>query len=206
MSKPGFSNSLFWAKHIGLALILVIVASALIIMQSENESAPVPEGESKEKSVSKGLSEFYREFRTSSNEQIKESSGDFVVDVSNSEATLDSQLKAMSSDHKPTNRRWVGEHKQRTFKAGGTLRESISSFAEQEGMQVIWDLDQDFVIKHHFQVNNTVAGALSDIATAIDSNFAGEVKTYLCPEQRSLVVTENKTKYLSASCTEVKRL
>ncbi len=205
MAQKGFSNSMFWAKHIGLALTLLIVAVVLIQLQSENASAPVPEGETKEKSVAGGLSDFYREFRMSSDERIKEDKGDFVLDVANGEQSLDSQLRGMSSELKPINKRWVGEHKQRSFKAGGTLRETISSFAEQEGMQVIWDLDQDFVIKHHFQVDGTIVKALSEIATAIDSNFVGEVKTYICPKQRSLVVTENKTKYLKASCSEVNR-
>ncbi|MCW8091254.1 toxin co-regulated pilus biosynthesis Q family protein [Alteromonas sp. ASW11-130] len=205
MAQTGFSSSLFWVKHIVLALVLIIVAGVLIHMQSENETAPLAEGETKQKSVSKGLSDFYREFRMSSDERIKENKGDFVIEISNGDQTLDSQLQGMSSDIKPVNKRWVGEHKQRSFKAGGTLRETISTYAELEGMQVIWDLDQDFVIKHHFQVNGTIVKALSDIATAIDSNFAGEVKTYICPKQRSLVVTQNKTKYLKTSCSEVKR-
>ncbi|MCW8107236.1 toxin co-regulated pilus biosynthesis Q family protein [Alteromonas ponticola] len=205
MAQKGFSSSMFWAKHLGLALALIIIAGVLIYMQSENESAPVPEGETKQKSVADGLSDFYREFRMSSDEKIKENNGDFVLDVTNGEQNLDSKLQDMSSDLKPINKRWVGEYKLRSFKAGGTLRETISSYAELEGMQVIWDLDQDFVIKHHFQIDGTIVKALSDIATAIDSNFSGEVRTYICPKQRSLVVTENKTKYLKAECSEVKR-
>ncbi|NMH59082.1 toxin co-regulated pilus biosynthesis Q family protein [Alteromonas ponticola] len=205
MAQTGFSGSLFWAKHLGLAIALIVIAVVLIQLQSRNESAPVPEGETKQKSVSEGLSDFYREFRMSSDERIKEDNGDFVIEVSNGEQSLDNQLQGMSSDTKPMNKRWVGEHKLRSFKAGSTLRETISTYAELEGMQVIWDLDQDFVIKHHFQVDGTIVKALSEIATAIDSNFAGQVKTYICPNQRSLVVTANKTKYLKSECNEVKR-
>ena len=109
----------------------------------------------------------------------------------------------MSSELKPAEGRWVGEYKFRTFKAGNTLREAISSYAEQEGMQVIWDLNQDFVIKHQFQMDNTIAGSLAKIASAIDSNFEGKVATFVCPKQRSLVVTETVTEYLTENCSRV---
>ena len=67
-------------------------------------------------------------------------------------------------------------------------------------MQVIWNLEQDFVIKYQFQLDNTVSGSLAKIASAIDSSFEGEVKAYLCAEQRSLVVTAEETDFLSKNC------
>ena len=170
----------------------------------ENESKPKPEGAQEEKSVSKGLSDFYREFRMSSTDPIKDEVGDFVLELSGQDQPLDSQLEKMSSDIKPISSRWVGEHKYRTFKAGNTLREAISSYAQQEGMQVIWDLDQDFVIKHQFQMDNTIVGSLKKIASAIDSSFEGEVVTYVCPKQRSLVVTDENTDYLKRNCNLVR--
>ena len=191
---------MFWAKHIGLALVLVIVAGVVIFLQQEREQAPVPEGEKKDKSVSSGLSDFYREFRMSSSELIEEELGDFVMELSGSKQTLDDKLANMSSQSRPVDKRWTGEHKFRTFKAGATLREAISQFAQQEGMQVIWDLDQDFVIKHQFQIDSTISGSLASIANAIDSNFEGQVHAYLCPRQRSLVVTTEQTEFLKQNC------
>lgn len=204
MAKKGFSSSLFWAKHIGLALALVIIAAVVITLQRHIATEPVPEGETKEKSVSTGLSEFYREFRMSSTDPILEEIGDFVLSVGETEETLDERLQNMSSQTRPVTRRWTGEHKFRTFSAGNTLREAISAYAQQEGMQVIWDLDQDFVIKDQFQMDNTIAGSLAKIATAIDSNFEGDVKAYLCPRQRSLVVTADQTEFIKQNCSVVK--
>lgn len=204
MAKKGYSSSLFWAKHIGLALALVVIAGVVIVLQRDNVTEPVPEGEVKEKSVASGLSEFYREFRMSSTDPILEEIGDFVLSVGNTEETLDERLQNMSSQTRPVTRRWTGEHKYRTFSAGNTLREAISAFAQQEGMQVIWNLDQDFVIKDQFQMDNTIAGSLAKIATAIDSNFVGDVKAYLCPRQRSLVVTAEETDFIKQNCSVVK--
>jgi hypothetical protein len=110
----------------------------------------------------------------------------------------------MSSLNTTVDTSWTGEQKFRTFKEGSTLREAISTFAQAEGMQLIWNLEQDFIIKHQFQLDNTVAGSLAKIASAIDSSFEGEVNAYLCPEQRSLVVTAEETEFLSTRCTLVR--
>ncbi|HCA75300.1 MAG TPA: hypothetical protein DGF36_09450 [Alteromonas sp.] len=199
--KP--TSTLFWAKHLGLALAVIIVAGIVIHLQMNMTSAPTPVDAPEERSVAKGLSDFYREFRMTANQSERSEGADMVLDVTPSEQSLDDRLQSMSSALKPVDSRWEGEYKFRTFRAGNTLREAISSYAEQEGMQVIWDLNQDFVIKHQFQMDNTVAGSLAKIASAIDSNFEGKVATFMCPKQRSLVVTEKVTEYLSTQCSRV---
>lgn len=199
--KP--TSTLFWAKHLGLALAVIIVAGIVIHLQMNMTSAPTPVDAPEERSVAKGLSDFYREFRMTANQSERSEGADMVLDVTPSEQSLDDRLQSMSSALKPVDSRWEGEYKFRTFRAGNTLREAISSYAEQEGMQVIWDLNQDFVIKHQFQMDNTVAGSLAKIASAIDSNFEGKVATFMCPKQRSLVVTEKVTEYLSSQCSRV---
>ena len=199
--KP--TSTLFWAKHLGLALAVIIVAGIVIHLQMNMTSAPTPGDAPEERSVAKGLSDFYREFRMTANEPERSEGADMVLDLTPSEQSLDDRLQSMSSALKPVDSRWEGEYKYRTFRAGNTLREAISSYAEQEGMQVIWDLNQDFVIKHQFQMDNTVAGSLAKIASAIDSNFEGKVATFVCPKQRSLVVTEKVTEYLSTQCSRV---
>ena len=199
--KP--TSALFWAKPLGLALAVIIVAGIVIHLQMNMTSAPTPVDAPEERSVAKGLSDFYREFRMTANEPERSEGADMVLDLTPSEQSLDDRLQSMSSALKPVDSRWEGEYKYRTFRAGNTLREAISSYAEQEGMQVIWDLNQDFVIKHQFQMDNTVAGSLAKIASAIDSNFEGKVATFVCPKQRSLVVTEKVTEYLSTQCSRV---
>ncbi|MBU2979227.1 TcpQ domain-containing protein [Alteromonas sp. C1M14] len=203
MAKNTQSDAVFWAKHLSLALALVIIATIILFLYKKNASAPVPEGATKEKSVSQGLTNFYREYRMSSTDPIDDESSDFVLELDNSSQGLDEQLANMSSGFKPADKAWVGEHKFRSFKAGNTLREAITKYAQMEGMQVIWDLEQDFVIKYHFQLDNTIVGSLSEIAKAIDANFEKTVKTYVCPAQRTLVVTYENTDYLQENCSVV---
>tara|TARA_A200000113_G_scaffold207587_1_gene205277 strand:+ start:1056 stop:1673 length:618 start_codon:yes stop_codon:yes gene_type:complete len=200
MGQTSYSSSSFWAKQIGIAVVLVIAAGVLIYILQTNEQAPAPTSQKEDKSVSKGLSDFYRDFRMSATDPKEEEQGDFVIDIAGVDANLDSKLAKMSSQTRPVEKDWTGEYKNRAFREGNTLREAISQYAQAEGMQVIWNLEQDFVIKYQFQLDNTVSGSLAKIASAIDSSFEGEVKAYLCAEQRSLVVTAEETDFLSKNC------
>lgn len=201
MTTKQYSQTAFWVKHIGLALALILVAAVLIYLQDKGfeTGSGTPK---EEKSVSRGLSEFYRDFRSSGSTD-DESVGNFVVDLPASEQSLDQQLRKRSATLNPARDNWVGEYKYRSFKAGNTLREVITAYAEKEGMQVVWDLNQDFVIKHHFQLKSTLAGSLSQIASAVNSNFEGDVHTYICARQRSLVVTETQSDFLKKNCSRV---
>ncbi len=204
MAKQTQSDAAFWAKHLGVAVAVLIIAGIVVYYYRGSLTDPATAAApSQEKSISSGLSEFYREYRMTSTEVVEDEASDFVIDLNDSDESLDNQLSGMSSNLKPASKRWVGEHKYRSFKAGNTLREAITRFAQQEGMQVIWDLDQDFVIKSQFQMNNTIVGSLADIAKAVNANFENEVGTYVCPRQRSLVVTEEETPFLKKNCSVV---
>ena len=203
MAQTGYSSTSFWAKQITLAVVLVLAAGALIYFLQTKEASPVPESRKEERSVSKGLSEFYSDFRMSATDPLKDEQSDFVLDVAGVDPNLDSTLEKMTNKARPADSDWTGEKKYRSFSEGNTLREAISQYAQDEGMQLIWNLEQDFVIKHQFQLDNTIAGSLAKIASAIDSSFEGEVKAYLCAEQRSLVVTAEETDFLKNQCEQV---
>jgi hypothetical protein len=204
MRKQTKSSTLFWAKYFGLALAIVIVATGVIVLKTYNDNKPIPEGVSPPKSLAQGVTDFYSEYRLSSRHPHPEKIGDFVTELNLPEKPLADRLKNMESLQKPSAERWVGEHKFRTFKAGSTLREAITSYAELEGMQLIWELDRDFIVKSQFQMDNDIVGSLYKIAKAIDSNFDGEVRAFICPKQRSLVITATVNDYLTNECTEAK--
>lgn len=192
---------MFWLRHVILAVVVLIVGGAVIWLQQQNESAPKPD-DSKVRKPDQGLTEFYEEYRLSSKTPHEEEVSDFVMELNDRDIPLGSRLESMESRAKPVSGRWVGEHKFRTFKAGATLREVITQYAQTEGMQVIWELDQDFVVKNHFQMDDTIVGSLHTLAKAIDSNFEGSVRSFFCPKQRSLVITDKPVDYLFKYCTE----
>lgn len=195
------SNAMFWARHAGLAIVLIVVAVVVINLQNTKSSQPKAVGDDKPKNISSNMSSFYSEYRQSQTKPIEDESSDFVMNLNETtDRPLNQRLKDMESTQQPVNGRWVGEHKYRTFEAGSTLREAITSFAQSEGMQVIWELDQDFIVKDHFQMDDTIVGSLHKIARTVDSNFEGTVRAYVCPKNRSLVITAKESDYLSQFC------
>lgn len=204
MAKKSSSNALFWARHIGLALALIVIAAIVISLQNTNISAPKPQGAGETKTVSQGMTDFYTQYRMSSSKPFEDDIGDFVMRLNVDERPLSDRLKSMESMQNTISNGWVGEHKYRSFKVGSTVREAITGFAQNEGMQLIWELDKDFIIKNQFQMDNTITGSLGKIASAIDSSFEGDVRAYLCPKQRSLVITEKSNSYLRSNCSELR--
>lgn len=202
--KQSASNSLFWIKHVALAVLILVIAGIVLFMQQTNLSTVRPEGDEGQKNISKNMSDFYADYRLSSRHPREEGLGDFVMEVKTSDKPLGERLQKMESLQKPVSGRWVGEHKHRTFKAGSTLRSAITDYAQSEGMQVIWELDQDFIVKHPFQLDDSILGSLKIIAKAVDANFNGEVKAYMCPRQRSLVITATSSEYLEKQCAEAR--
>lgn len=198
------SNNLkFWLKHLSLAVILIVL-TILVLNFVDFSAITTSSGSSESRDPAKNMSRVYAQHRMSSISPIKEDKGDFVLDVNVSDEDLNERLVQMESLQKPVSGRWVGENKMRTFKAGSTLRESITDFAQREGMQVIWELDQDFIIKNHFQMENSIVGSLRKIGSAVDANFGGIVETYFCPKQRTLVVTDKQSEYLQNNCARAK--
>lgn len=190
----------FWAKQAGLAFVLIAIATAIIYLNRQNAAKPKPEGEPEARSIATGLSAFYRDFRMSSDQPMAGANSDFVINLEAPDTTIDERLQSIAPSFKPADKRWSGERKHRTFKAGSTLKTAITEYARNEGMDVVWDLNQDFIIKHQFQLNTTVVGSLNNIVTAIDSNFNGKVKAWMCPEQRRLVITTAETQFLLNNC------
>jgi hypothetical protein len=199
------SNSLFWLKHLLLALMIIAIAVVLLVMQQKYELAERPDGAGSPKNISNNLSDFYADYRSSSSVPREEELGEFVMAVKVSDKPLNERLKKMESLQKPISKIWVGEHKYRTFKAGDTLRSAITNYAQSEGMQLIWELDKDFIVKHPFQLDDSILGSLKMIAKTIDANFDGEVKAYMCPRQRSMVITSKLSEYLTKNCAEARK-
>lgn len=201
MRKKKSSTNSVWFRHLGLALVLIIIATVVINLESIRSSSPTPEGHKPKRNPATGLTDFYAQYRSGPTDLSLENTSDFVMDVKLPDQPLTERLQSMESLQSSVSGRWVGEHRYRTFKAGGTLREVMTAYAQAEGMQLLWELNQDFVVKNSFQVEDTIAGTLGQIARAVDSNFNGTVQAFFCPRQRTFVITARINDYLKQYCS-----
>lgn len=190
----------FWIKHLVLALI--VLASALIVLvyvPEDGDQSGAPNADSKQ-NIADNLARFYEEFRLSSKDPIEEQYGDFVIALEMPKASQTEQLIAISTVNSPPEDNWQGQYKFRSFAQGTTIRTEAMKYAEQEGMQLIWDLNQDFIIRQRFLSENSFVATLDEIAGAIDANFIPQVDVYFCNKKRTIVIAEDAGTYVKDNC------
>ncbi len=192
--------SAFWIKHLALAFIVLAGALAVLVyVPDDSEPSGMADSSSKE-NIADNLASFYEEFRLSSKDPIQEQYGDFVIALELPEASQTEQLVAISTVNSPPEENWQGQYKFRSFAEGTTIRTEAMKYAEQEGMQLIWDLNQDFIIRHRFLSENSLVATLDEVAGAIDANFVPQVNVYFCNKKRTIVIAENAGTYVKDNC------
>ena len=195
----------FWLQHL-ILVIIVLVGGVFVLLYKSDPTAPsvqsdAPASEGKN-NIEENLARFYEEFSFSSKDPIKERYGDFVVALDVPKESQTEQLVAIVSAEQPPEQNWVGDNKFRSFAEGTTIRTESMKYAEQEGMQLIWDLNQDFIIRHRFLSENSLLGTLEEVASAIDANFIPKVNVYFCHKKGTIVITENAGTYVEENCTK----
>lgn len=192
----------FWLKRIIVMLLVIIAAAAFIIFMPQQVAFDDQGNPVERKSIQSNMADFYEEFSLVSSDKIEEKYGDFVIPLEPSSAPLSEQLSALNrppmNDDKDFN--WEGSYKARSFAKESTLMTNADSYVSAEGMQLIWNLNQDFIVRHRFSSENTVSGMLKELAGAIDANFVNTVEVYYCDKQRVLVLTDQNDEVLQNTC------
>lgn len=184
----------FWIKHLSLGIILVAAALYLLLGKG-----PVIDTSTKSNPAAEGLSNFYNSFRSTLNSMTEREK--YVILLGEPEISLAEKLKQRSTSNKvPAN--WRGEIKARRFDKGETLKEVLSEFAEQEGIEFLWYLDKDYIIKDNFRVDETFITTLYQVSKAIDSDFENDVFGFFCYKHGTAVITENPTRYVRDNCVK----
>jgi hypothetical protein len=192
--------SAFWIKHLVLAFIVLACALVVLLYAPEDSDGSGMGGADSKENIADILARFYEEFRLSSKDPIQEQYGDYVIALETPEASQTEQLIAISTVNSPPEENWQGQYKFRSFAQGTTIRTEAMKYAEQEGMQLIWDLNQDFIIRHRFLSENSLVATLDEIAGAIDANFIPQVNVYFCNKKRTIVIAENAGTYVIDNC------
>ncbi|GBL04265.1 TcpQ domain-containing protein [Glaciecola sp. KUL10] len=196
----------FWIKHVILGVIVIL--GAIVVIQydpsvSEQSIASSAQSPEERDNIRDNLSDFYEEFRISSRDPITELYGDYVIPLETPSESVAQTLIKMGNVSFPPQENWTGEQKVRAFPKDSTLRTEALKYVEEEGLTLIWDLNQDFIIRHRFQSYNTLSGTIDEIRGAVDSNFPQRVLVFLCLRKRALVITAEPQDYLIERCKKL---
>ncbi|CAM3743640.1 Toxin co-regulated pilus biosynthesis protein Q C-terminal domain-containing protein [Rheinheimera salexigens] len=188
----------FWIRNIILLLILGSVGYVLLarpdILVLSNRTNKAAEG----------LSNFYSSIRSS----ISDSAGkisDFRLVLPDTSEDLTDKLQQRTAIVTPLEVIWRGQVSDRRFREGETLKNRLTDYAQQQGIQLYWTLPRDYIVKHYFQTDTSLIGTVYEISQAIAPDFASPVLAYFCPQQRAAIITDKANSYIQQHCIPAQR-
>lgn len=202
--KKSHSPVMFWIKQ--LIIISLVIIAGIVAERVWKEGYSTDSETNSDLSPSESFSRMYANFRLSSRQPHPTSTGDFVIDLPTSQDSLSYQLKEMITPYNAGESDWAGMSQYRSFRQGSTLKEGLTKHLEKGGLRLLWDLNQDFIIKNRFETNGTLVESVKVITSSIQHNFSNPIELLKCPQQRTIVVTTQKIKNtpISEMCQSLK--
>jgi len=218
----------FWLRNIILGVILIGLASALLVNQEllfslsqeaaddiaattadlnhEEQVNPLaiePEKEAVRPKKSKnaaadGLSRFYANLHGDDEKGPKIRNN--IAYLPEPKGDLKEILEARRLITRPLRRNWTGKTDSHPFRLGETLFQKLSEYADDNGLEVIWWLNRDFLVKDAFRVNKNIITTSYQVGKAIEGHFQNGLSIYFCYQQRTIVFIEYSIPYLENEC------
>jgi hypothetical protein len=113
-------------------------------------------------------------------------------------------LQAREMIVRPYRANWQGKTASRAFRKGQTLYQKLAEYAEQEGLEIIWWLNRDFIIKDAFRIDKNILKTAYQVGEAVAGHFPEGINSFFCYRQRTLVFINEAPDYLYEECTALK--
>lgn len=213
---------LFWIKNFIFALVLIGLAYYLIANEEElfgeqgKVSEDVIQADAKKREqgpkitkkntnkAAQGLSRFYANLHGTDDGDGPRVRNNIVY-LPEPTGDLVELLEARRLVTRALRKNWKSDVENRPFRRGQTLHQKIVEYANAEGLEVIWWLDRDFLVKDPFRINKEIVETAYRVGIAIEGHFQDGLSTYFCYQQRTLVFIEKKIDYLDQECTKLPR-
>jgi hypothetical protein len=214
----------FWLRNIIFGSVLIVLAFLLFDNQEElfsalNEESTVTEqvtviDPSDKATITKdiprpikksnnaaadGLSRFYANLHgddDSSGPKIRNN----IVYLQDPKGDIVKLLEARRMVTRPLRKNWRGTNENHPFRLGETLFQKLSEYANDEGLEVIWWLNRDFLVKDPFRINEEIVQTAYQVGKAVEGHFPEGIKVYFCHQQRALVLIDLNIPYLDEEC------
>jgi hypothetical protein len=192
----------FWIKHLSAALVLLGLAFVLLVkpeLINFNPDAAAEQKKPTKSSAAKEFTNFYEQLRYSL-DATADSSKEYVIKLKDTSDKLTSTLVSRTNTVPPLAGNWQGSVTNRQFTTGSKVRDQMAGFANDEGIELIWTLPRDYVVKHYFESGGDYLSSLNDIVSAIAPDFETPVLAYFCPRERAAIVTDKPNQFLEENC------
>jgi len=215
----------FWLRNIALAGILLVLAyllfdnqnalfsiaeqgaeegSALISDVTSETTAPAkPTKFTKKKSTNAaadGLSRFYASINPDMNSKGPKIRNNIVF-LPDPSGNLVKILEARKMVTRPYRKSWQGNVEARPFRTGQTILQKLTEYANTEGLEIIWWLNRDFIIKDPFRIEKNILETSFQLGRSVEGHFENGLKVYFCYRHRAIVFIDEPIDYLTDECT-----
>ena len=206
----------FWLKNFIYVIILVVLVSYLWINKEEffssdtttsSVEAIVPTEKESTIAISKkqsnpaaeGLSKFYASLRGDMEGEGPRVRNNIVY-LPDPKGDLVELLEARRLVIGPLRKSWRGTTENRPFRTGETLHQKLVEYANKEGLEVLWWLNRDFIVKDPFRINKSLIDTSYRVGKAIAGHFQDGLYVYFCYQQRNIVLINRPLSYLTEEC------
>ncbi|NQZ21204.1 MAG: TcpQ domain-containing protein [Colwellia sp.] len=214
----------FWIRNIIFGSVLIALALLLIDNQallftaiekentkSEDVVAIDPADKAKIKkspstiikkssnAAADGLSRFYANLHGDDNSKGPRIRNNIVY-LPDPKGDIVKLLEARRMVTRPLRKNWRGSNENYPFRLGETLFQKLSEYANSEGLEVIWWLNRDFIVKDPFRINKDIIKTAYQVGKAVEGHFAEGINVYFCNQQRALVLIDLPIPYLDEEC------
>jgi len=146
-----------------------------------------------------GLSRFYANLHGDDNSKGPKIRNNIVY-LSTPKGDIVKLLEARRMVTRPLRKSWRGSNENHPFRLGETLFQKLSEYANSEGLEVIWWLNRDFVVKDPFRINKEIIKTAYQVGKAVEGHFSEGINVYFCNQQRALVLIDLPIPYLDEEC------
>lgn len=154
--------------------------------------------------AAKGLSNFYAKVYGDDIDESGPKIRNNIIYLPAPHGDLIEILQAKELNVRPYQTNWQGTTSSRTFRKGQTLYQKLVEYAKQDGLEIIWWLDRDFIIKDPFRIEKNILKTAFQIGNAVAGHFPEGISSYFCYRQRTLVFISEAPKHLSDECLLLK--
>jgi len=182
----------------------IVAATADLHHQEDVESAAIePEKKSvqtkkRKNAAADGLSRFYANLHDKDDKGPKIRNN--IVYLPEPKGELEEILEARRLITRPLHNSWTGKTDSHPFRKGETLFQKLSEYAQDNGIEVIWWLNRDFLVKDAFRINKNIITTSYQVGKAIEGHFENGLSIYFCYQQRTIVLIEHDIPYLANEC------
>lgn len=127
-----------------------------------------------------------------------------IITLPEPKGSLIEILQAREMVVRPYKKSWQGSTASRAFRKGQTLYQKLAEYAEEDGLEVIWWLNKDFVIKDVFRIDKNLLKTAYLVGEAVAGHYPEGINSYFCYRQRALVFISEVPQYLKDECFSLK--